>query len=649
MERVIMRLLPMDKLGPHERDGGAVDFGILLPWISKANGHRLFVKLIHERDQFMQDVPAQRFELQHSIDPDYGDYWSARVTIGSSNGGATSRSATSRSATSRSATAAAGGRNGAHRTPASAWGESGRYLYRYELESPLLSAPLDWIVDPYAREYGTGQQSAFTLGYEDHAWGPIEATWKTPELRDLVVYELMLHEFAWNLDGAIERLPYLKDLGVNCVELMPVANVARSVDWGFEPIGPFGPDERFGKRRDLQRFVQVAHENGIAVVLDMIYGHTGEHFAYQYIYSRLGYHENPLMGPFAKDMFGPSVDYHRAFARDFFFTVNQYWLDRYHVDGIRYDCVPNYWDGAVGEGYSNLVYNTYKAVEATKGKGHWQRFFSGDGKVHIVQCAEQLEAPVEVVEKTYSNCTWQNETLSACNAVAHGDQARLTDLGFRLGLESYPEQAQHNGHTISKSAFQYLENHDHSRFLCNFGTQDIFMGAVLEGDRSRWFKLQPYVIGLLLAKGVPLLWEGQEIGESYHVPGSGFARIGRLRPVRWEFFYDDAGRGLISLHRNLLALRRDTDLFRRGAFFFHNHWEQWQSRGLLLFSRSDPSGYALIALNFTDTDQETQFWFPGGGTYREALEGSDNLTGVVAGAPTSLTVPSNYGRVWLSS
>lgn len=68
----------------------------------------------------------------------------------------------------------------------------------------------------------------------------------------------------------------------------------------------------------------------------------------------------------------------------------------------------------------------------------------------------------------------------------------------------------------------------------NFGTQDIFMGAVLEGDRSRWFKLQPHVIALLLAKGVPLLWEGQEIGESYHVPGSGFARIGRLRPVRWE-------------------------------------------------------------------------------------------------------------------
>src|SRR5688572_22320557 len=147
MERVIMRLLPMDKLGPHERDGGAVDFGILLPWISKANGHRLFVKLIHERDQFLQDVPAQRFELQHSIDPDYGDYWSTRVAIGASNG---SSAGTRSTATAR---ARNGASNGSQRTPTSAWGQSGRYLYRYELESPLLSAPLDWIVDPYAREY----------------------------------------------------------------------------------------------------------------------------------------------------------------------------------------------------------------------------------------------------------------------------------------------------------------------------------------------------------------------------------------------------------------------------------------------------------------------------------------------------------------
>lgn len=612
-----MQLLPLDRLGPRERSGNRVDFGMLLPWISRADGHRLFVKLIHEEDQFIQRVAPRRFELSHSVDATYGDYWSGTAEIDPDGG-------------------------------SSSWGKPGRYLYRYELDSPLLPAPLDWIVDPYAREYGTGQQSAFTLGYENHRWGPVEDTWKTPELRDLVVYELMLHEFAWNVEGAISRLPYLADLGVNCVELMPVANVSRSIDWGFEPIGPFGPDERFGKRRDLQRFVESAHASGIAVVLDMIYGHAGQHFAYEYVYSRLGYRENPFMGRFGdEDLFGPSVDYRRAFARDFFFSVNHYWLDRYHIDGIRYDCVPNYWDGPLGQGYANLVYQTYAAVEATQGAGHWQRFFSGP-RINLIQCAEQLQKPVEAVQATYSNCTWQNETLSAFNAVAGGDHRRLTDLGFRLGLDHYPAQATHNGNVLEKSAFQYLENHDHSRFICNFGTEDILAGAVLEGNRSRWYKLQPYVIALLLAKGIPLLWEGQEIGESYHVPASGFARIGRLRPVRWEFFYDEPGRGLISLHRKLLALRREQALFRRGQFYFHNHWDQWQSRGVLLFSRFDEQGYALVALNFTDGEQRVPFWFPASGDYREALSGAV-LGGVTAYEPVELTLPSNYGRVWLAT
>jgi maltooligosyltrehalose trehalohydrolase len=118
----------------------------------------------------------------------------------------------------------------------------------------------------------------------------------------------MLQEFAPGLDAAEAKLPYLRDLGVNCIEVMPVANVERSVDWGFEPIGLFGVDERFGNRRTFQRFVESAHRHGIAVVLEMIYGHTGRHFAYEYVYANLRYEQNPFMGPFGdEDLFGAST------------------------------------------------------------------------------------------------------------------------------------------------------------------------------------------------------------------------------------------------------------------------------------------------------------------------------------------------------
>ena len=614
-----MKLLPLDQLGPHELPNNRVRFGFLLPWVSVTNGNALFVKVIHEADQFLQAIQPKRFSLAHSVLPIYGDFWSGEITIDPAD----------------------------RPTFDSAWGEPGRYVYRFELESSLLPRPLDWIIDPYAREYGVGRQSAFTLGYQDHVWGPIEDTWKTPALQDLIAYEIMLHEFAADLQGAHAKLPYLRDLGINCLEIMPVANVDRTVDWGFEPVGPFGLDERFGKRKDLQKFVQAAHEHGIAVILDMIYGHMGRNFVYERVYSKLRYRENPFMGSYAKNMFGPSTDYRREFTRDFFFTANHYWLDRYHVDGIRYDCVPNYYEGFMDLGYSNLVYHTYQKVKATNGTGHWQRFFHNGG-IHLIQCAEQLERPIEIVEKTYSNCTWQNETLNAAKDVAVGQFGRLYHFGMCLGLAGYPAQASHGNDTMIKSAIQYIENHDHPRFICRFGTSSLYKEVLREGNRENWFKLQPFVIGLLLAKGIPMLWQGQEIVENYDVPDSGPARIGTLRPVRWERFYDDMGKSMIWLFRRLIALRRDEPVFRHGSYYFFNNWDHHQWRGLVLFERHYANVWALVTLNFSEYDHDVDFTFTHAGDYYEQLHGHDNLLGVYADNTLMLRIPAHYGRVWLT-
>jgi 1,4-alpha-glucan branching enzyme len=299
-----------------------------------------------------------------------------------------------------------------------------------------------------------------------------------------------------------------------------------------------------------------------------------------------------------------------------------------------------------GSGYANLVYHTYQTVAVTAGSGHWQRFFHGTS-LNLIQCAEQLQKPVLAVEQTYTNCTWQNATLDAATRVASGDRGALTAFGLHLGLSGYPLVASHNGQTLEKSAFQYLENHDHPRFICRFGTVNLYREVLREGQRDHWFKVQPYLIGLLLVKVIPLMWQGQEIVEKYDVPTEGPARIGTLRPVRWELFYDEAGRGMIRLVRKLLALRNTEPVFRRGAFYLHNDWERWQSRGLLLFSRWIDTTYALVALNFTDAEHTTAFWFPIAGDYTEQLAGRTNLRAVPAGHAVTLTIPAHYGGCWL--
>ena len=168
---------------------------------------------------------------------------------------------------------------------------------------PASPEPSTGSSDPFAREFGVGKLSAVTIGYEPHEWSSAEAAWKVPALADLVIYELMISEFGGDIDRTIAHLDYLADLGVNCIEVMPVSNVAATVDWGFLPIGYFGVDERFGKRRDLQRLIDAAHQRQIAVILDAVYGHTSDNFPYSYLYRQLGISEKPLHGVLCQGLF----------------------------------------------------------------------------------------------------------------------------------------------------------------------------------------------------------------------------------------------------------------------------------------------------------------------------------------------------------
>src|SRR3954454_3836604 len=337
-----LNLLPMGALGAVESNG-AVTFGLWLPWVSAGNGNAVSVKIIHEADQFLMGVPALEFPLTHSVRAPYGDFWSTTVPIAGM----------------------------APSAPGSAWGAPGRYVYRYTIVSPNVGT-LDWIIDPFAREFGVGKLSAFTLGYQPYTWSAEEVDWRTPRLSDLVLYEINIGEFGGDLNRVGNVIAYLADLGVNAVEIMPLSNVGTSVDWGYLPIGYFGVHERFGKRSDFLALVDLCHQHGIAVIVDVVYGHTGVDFPYYDAYTRLRYRDNPFMGPFAKDYFsnfGKSTDFNRPLTRDYFYTVNNHWLEVYRVDGFRYDCVPNYWDGPAGIGYASLVYETYQHTKAKVAQG----------------------------------------------------------------------------------------------------------------------------------------------------------------------------------------------------------------------------------------------------------------------------------------
>jgi 1,4-alpha-glucan branching enzyme len=159
--------------------------------------------------------------------------------------------------------------------------------------------------------------------------------------------------------------------------------------------------------------------------------------------------------------------------------------------------------------------------------------------------------------------------------------------------------------------------------------------------------LQPYLVALLMSKGIPMLWQGEEFAENYSLPDYGTARVALLRALRWDYFYDTPGQRIVGLVRKLLRVRQNRAHIRRGKYFFFNDWPRYQSNGVLLFARFEGSAYTLVAINVSGVDQTVPFWFPVGGSYVEELHGGAlNLSGVVPLQETRLTVPSHYGRIW---
>jgi maltooligosyltrehalose trehalohydrolase len=626
-----MNYLPMDKLGAQFIAPGVIQFGIFFPGVDLAKGYSVSILISHEADQFLQGVAPVAVAQSHSLDPVYGDFWYGQINLNTASKPANSK----------------------------AFGTKGRYVYRYLVHSPNPArGDIDYIIDPFAREVGVGRVSAITFADpQPSPFSPNETKWKTPALADCIVYELMISEFRGDLYRTINLIPYLADLGVNCIEVMPLSNVLATIDWGYDPIGHFCVAERFGSAGEFQKLVDAAHQNGIAVIVDSVYGHTGDDFAYNQLYDALGGDlPNPFIGPFAMptdQKYGDSADFSDKLTQDYYYSVNQYWLDQFHVDGFRYDDVPEYWDGPTGVGYASLAYTTYQYIKSKKGAtDHYQRFFDAAGNVNLIQIAEYLPAPPDILNQSYSTGTWQNGTLSAAINCAKGASGAISQLGYQLGLVGYPATLTTGADTILKTAMQYIENHDHQRFICNFGlvTLDNLPEDKLiqQGNRdANWAKVQPYLIAILTAKGTPLLAEGQEICENYWIDESGqYGRVMLYRPVRWNYFYDDIGQAIIRLVRKLTGIRKSGVQFRAGQHYFYDDFNNFNSKGLLAFSRQSGNTFSLVVVNFTNQDQSTSFTFPIAGNYTEQIEGSQNLIGVIQNAATPITIPSNYGCIW---
>ena len=163
-----------------------------------------------------------------------------------------------------------------------------------------------------------------------------DSRWRPRPHRDLVIYELHVGTFTpEGTFAAVEaKLPYLRDLGITAIELMPVADFAGSRNWGYDGVALFAPSRAYGAPDDLRRLVDAAHRHGLSVILDVVYNHLGPEGAYapafnpSYLTDR---HRTPWGSAVNLDGDGSPM------VRSFILDNAAHWVREYHVDGLRLD------------------------------------------------------------------------------------------------------------------------------------------------------------------------------------------------------------------------------------------------------------------------------------------------------------------------
>ncbi len=623
-----------------------LQLGIYLPDITNTKGYELKAQIIHEKDQFDPSIAVNEVPLTFIGGP-YG-LWQYEGRLSS--------------------------------LPVRGhMGQPGKYCYRYQL-SRQGKVVVPWFSDPFGRYSAQGTLSAFhypplpAFQWQDTAF-------KVPLLNDLIVYELMVDEFNRDFDGVIDYLPYIKGLGINCIELMPVTNIREPFRWGYMPMSYFAIEERYGGVEKLKLLVDTCHREGIAIIHDAVYAHGSWDFPYNKVYKLSG-EPNPMMGPFAEDAFGVGPDYNKEFAREYFAQVNDYFINELHVDGFRYDYVPGFYDGTVGNGYAKLVYDTYNKSKSIP------RFFDGSIS-RIIQAAEYLDKPREVLRETFSSSSkrwWlmqkaENMVQNLDNpSVSQGfvNDILLIDTSSLNWLEKHPST--NPDEQFPTAPLQFIESHDRSRLMYRMTTaffksinrfeqseqwREGGLDLLSDDDRNeiadrfdewqqRWFKLQPFAIALMTAEGVPLIWQGQEFGEYYGLPDSGNLRVLASRPLHWDLFYEPGGRALVHLYRTLASLRHAHPALRSRKHVFYER-ESRLDRGLVAYRRDpDSSGSkVMVLINFgSDGSASLQIPFPAGRWTEQinSLEPSQtpesyNLS---SDSVVDINVPSYYGKIFVS-
>lgn len=415
--------------------------------------------------------------------------------------------------------------------------------YKFVITGP---AGTIWKNDARARQVTNSVGNSIVVNPSSYTWTTTNYT--MPSWNQLVIYEMHLGTFGQTANGvtpatfdlAKAKLDYLKDLGVNAVELMPICEFPTNVSWGYNCSFPYAVESAYGTPTDVKEFVDAAHARGIAVISDLVFSHIGptDLDLWQYdgwntangggIYF---YQDSRSATPWGNTR----PDYGRGEVRSFLRDNAMFWLDEYRFDGQRFDGTKyirkvDQFGPDIPDGWSLLQW-VNDSVNATS-----------PGKISI---CEDLD-----------NNAWLTKTTGAGGAGFDSQWDAQFYWPVRTNLITANDSdrdmfaiknailANYNGDAFQRVV--YTESHDE---VAN--GQSRMPEAIWPGNASSWYSKKRSTLGaavVMTSPGIPMMFQGQEFLEDGWFTDTD--------PLDWAKAKTYAG--IRSLYKDLIALRKNT-------------------------------------------------------------------------------------------
>lgn len=388
---------------------------------------------------------------------------------------------------------------------------------------------------PSKNTYG-GTVSVLQTGQTPYNWKVKD--FKRPAKEKLVIYELLVRDFinSRKYREVADSIAYFKRLGINAIELMPINEFTANNSWGYNPTYYTAPDKAYGTKDDLKYLIDKCHENGIAVILDVVFNHADYEFPYTKAYwgGSQPAADSPFQNPTAPHLYSVFFDFnHESTAtQNYFDRVLEFWLKEYKVDGYRFDLSKGFTQKKSLTDAQMAAYDENR-IKALKHFYDQIRTFDKDSYLILEHFADNTE---EIELANHGFMLWGNQNGAARNNIK-GTNNSFSGMNYKFKGWNEP------------NLVGYIESHDEERIVydaLNNGRNEVkSLAIILERSKA--------VAALFFAyPGPKMLWQFGEFGYDVNIDFNG--RTG-IKPQKWEYLKDENRLKLFKVYAELIKLK----------------------------------------------------------------------------------------------